>query len=445
MNLLLITADDMNGDTPGCCGGPPSVTPAIDRLASDGVLFRRAHVPVAICQPSRSALMTGRFPHRNGAEGFEPIDPGIPVLTDVLKAAGMRVGILGKVDHLAPVERFGWDTIVTFPQLGLGRDPGRYAAATRSFLQAAATEGRDWFLMANAHDPHRPFHGSPDEASFPPAALAEVPAPSYVFSPGEWPVPGFLPDLPDARRELAEYLSSCRRCDDVVAAVLAEVDAAGRRDDTLVVFLSDNGMAFPFAKANCYLHGTRTPLVVRWPGVTGHGTVDVTHFVSTLDLFATFCDAVGAAVPDDLDGASLLDVLQGRLDPRRDHVATVFHENWGKQRFEMRCLQTGEFGYLWNAWADGNARYFAEHMQTATWRAIEAAAETDRVVAARRDYYLIRQPEELYAVYDSDSLRDLTGEPWAGDVLREFRERMHRWMVDVGDPLELRYRELVNA
>src|SRR5512142_2767113 len=84
-NILLITADDMNWDTPGCFGGSvPGITPNIDRLASQGMRFERAHVTVAVCQPSRSALMTGRYPYRNGAEGFGPIRTDVPTLQEQL-------------------------------------------------------------------------------------------------------------------------------------------------------------------------------------------------------------------------------------------------------------------------------------------------------------------------------------------------------------------------
>ena len=160
-NILLITADDMAAGTPGCFGGHPAATPAIDRLAGEGMRFERAHVPIAVCQPSRSAMLTGRWPHRNGAEGFQPIRPGVPVLTDLLKDVGYRCGILGKVEHLQPVDRFCWDLVVDRDELGVGRDPAAYAAAATEFV--AQAQGRPWFLMANAHDPHRPFHDSDQE------------------------------------------------------------------------------------------------------------------------------------------------------------------------------------------------------------------------------------------------------------------------------------------
>src|SRR3954471_16333557 len=88
-NVLLITADDMNYDTPGYAGGKVAdITPNLDRLASEGIYFSKAHVTVAGCQPSRSVLMTGRYPHRNGAEGFNPIRADVPTLGEQLRASG---------------------------------------------------------------------------------------------------------------------------------------------------------------------------------------------------------------------------------------------------------------------------------------------------------------------------------------------------------------------
>jgi N-sulfoglucosamine sulfohydrolase len=136
--------------------------------------------------------------------------------------------------------------------------------------------------MANAHDPHRPFHNSEAEREVWTAEQrATYPSPSRVFDGDEVDVPAFLPGL---RTEYADYLSSSRRCDELVAAVLDELDAAAMADDTLVVFLSDMAWPSHFAKANCYLRSTLTPLIVRWPGVTTPGTSDQTSFVNCLDL-----------------------------------------------------------------------------------------------------------------------------------------------------------------
>ena len=96
-NVLLIVADDMNWDTPGCFGGAAGdITPNIDKLASGGMRFRHAYVNVSICTPSRSVMLTGLYSHNNGAEGFQRIHPGIPTLPSILNAGGYICGTIGK-------------------------------------------------------------------------------------------------------------------------------------------------------------------------------------------------------------------------------------------------------------------------------------------------------------------------------------------------------------
>ncbi|MEQ3553843.1 sulfatase [Pseudonocardia nematodicida] len=437
-NILLITVDDMDARSPGRFGGPPGLTPHIDTLADSGTRFTDAHVVAAVCQPSRSAIMTGRYPHANGAEGFEPIHDGVPVLTDGLRAAGYALGILGKVTHLAPVERFGWDHQRDMDDLGKGRDPQRYRDSAVEFLTGAVAADRPWFLMANMHDPHRPFHGSAAETEkFGGAVGTQYPAPDVVPAPGEYPVPGFLPDIDGVRTEYAQYLASVRRCDQVVGAVLDAVRESGGTRDTVIAFLSDNGMAFPFAKANCYLQSTRTPFVLVWPGVTTAGTVQDTARITMLDLVPTFCDAAGIAVPEGATGASLRSAVMGERTP--DETAfTVFHETSAKGRYEMRCAQDSSFGYLWNAWSDGEREYRAENMDGLSWPAMQDSDDPE--VVRRREFYLRRAPEELYDLRaDPHSLTDLAADPAYRTVLEDYRSRMRSWMARDGDPLHERF------
>ena len=105
-NILLITVDDMNYDTPGCFGGPKGLTPNIDKLATQGMRFERAHVTLAICQASRQCLMTGRYPHNAGFRWFEPVSAETPVLTEILKKQGYLNACFGKADHLQPKVRY---------------------------------------------------------------------------------------------------------------------------------------------------------------------------------------------------------------------------------------------------------------------------------------------------------------------------------------------------
>ena len=177
----------------------------------------------------------------------------------------------------------------------------------RSPYGAAKAAGKPFFLMANSQDPHRPFAGSLQERNKvrksrknkksknktnrqKDLALAPIPR---RYDPKQVPVPGFLADLPEIRQELSEYYASVHRADQIVGGVLKALDEAGLSNSTLVMFLSDHGMPLPFAKTNCWRHSTRTPWIIRWPGVVRPGNHDRQHMVAGIDLAPTILDAVG--------------------------------------------------------------------------------------------------------------------------------------------------------
>ena len=111
-NLLFITVDDMHWDSVGAFGCKvEGITPNMDGLAAEGMTFQRAHVTIAVCQPTRAVWMTGRYPHRNGALGFDPISKKVPSLPEALKKGGYHNGILGKEIHVVPTRHNAFDTI----------------------------------------------------------------------------------------------------------------------------------------------------------------------------------------------------------------------------------------------------------------------------------------------------------------------------------------------
>jgi len=434
-NILLITADDMNWDAPGCFGGrTPEITPNIDRLASEGMRFEHAHITIAVCQPSRSVLMTGRYPHRNGAEGFQPIDKSVPTLQEQLHKVGYIQGILGKVKHLAPAEKFKWNMIEDYQDLGCGRNPELYYKYAGDFFRQAAGQKKPFFLMANSHDPHRPFHGSKQEQKKFAKGLKDIPAPSRVYKGEEIEIPGFLPDLPDVRKEIAQYYSSVRRCDDTVGAVLRALRESGQDENTLIMFLSDNGMALPFAKTNCYLHSTRTPWIAAWPGRIEPGVVDKQHFISGIDFMPTALDAAGVSAPDGMDGSSFLPVLHGKRQPERDKVFTQFHQTSARNRYPMRCVQTHRFGYIFNPWSDGQRVFKNESQSGLTFNAMKAAAPKDGSVAARVKLFQYRVIEEFYDFKnDPDGRNNLIDDPNYKEQIDKLRKELHDWMKKTGD------------
>jgi len=445
-NILLITADDMDYGSLGVTGCTiPGITPNLDRLASEGMRFTHAHVTVAVCQPSRSVLMTGRYPYRNGAMGFEPIRPDVPTLQESLRAAGYLNGIFAKTSHLAPAGKFCWDTIVPAEDLGNGRDPTLYYRHAKEFFEKARAAGKPFFLMANSQDPHRPFAGaeppSADRRQARPrrqkrterTAVVEV---SRTYRPDEVPVPCFLPDLPEIRKELAQYFASVHRCDETVGQILRALQESGLQENTLVMFISDNGMPFVFAKTNCYRFSTRTPWIVRWPGKVRPGSVDDRHFISSIDFMPTVLEAAGLPPVPGVDGRSFLPLLAGNPQEGRDELYTVFHQTSGKRDFPMRSMQDRRYHYIFNAWSDGNTVFVSESTGTPTFKAMQASAGTNAAIAARVRMLNYRVPEELYdTASDPCEQKNVIDDPKYNQDLERLRAAMLRVMESTKDPL----------
>lgn len=436
-NILLITADDLNWSTVGAFGGSvPGITPNIDRLAREGIRFDHAHVTSAVCQPSRSVLMTGRYPHRNGAEGFQPIHDSTPTLQEQLQKAGYHKGILSKTPHLVPYEKYHWDYRVDQKDLGMGRAPSMYGDHTRSFLKQASDAGKPFFLMANSDDPHRPYAGSEQEFA---KWKKHLPY-SRQITVREAILPGCLPDLPDVLTELGQYYTSAHRCDETVGEVLRALDDSGLAGNTLVMFLSDNGMALPFAKTNCYLNSTRTPWIVRWPGRVKPGSIDTEHMISGIDYTPTILDAIGLPQISGVDGSSFLPLVEGKKQSGRDRVFTVFHETSAFRRYEMRCVQTRQGGYIYNAWANGRTVFKNESQSGLTFNAMKRAAKTNPRIAERVELFVHRLPEEYYDFQnDPDGLRNLIDDPAFQPRIQEARREMLAWMKETGDRVAVQY------
>jgi len=436
-NFILITADDLNYDSVGCYGCKiPQITPHIDSLAAQGMRFTNAHVNIAVCQPSRQSLMTGRYPHRNGALGFDPIDVSVPTLQESLSMAGFLNGILGKEKHLQPKYKFCWDYYITETQLasgaGIGRSPERYYRYAKSFFDQAVKQKKPFFLMANSHDPHRPFAGSDQEKK---SWGHDLPGFTRRIGSDEVAIPDFLPDLPDIRKEVGEYYTSVYRCDQTVGAVMKALKESGLDKNTMVMFLSDNGMSLPFAKANCYLNSTKTPWIITWPGRVKPGTVDSEHFVSGIDFMPTILEAAGATAVQGMDGFSFLPLLFGEIQTGRREVFTQFHKTFARRCFPMRCVQNRRFGYIFNFWAGKTDAMRMDSTSGRTFKAMQEASKSNPDIAARVKLFEYRVPEEFYDFEkDPGALNNLISDPLYQSEIEQMRQLLQKYMTETNDP-----------
>ena len=351
-NLLIVTVDDMNCDSVGAFGCPlADTTPNIDRFAAEGLRYQYAHVQTGSCYPSRNVMFSGRFSHNTGVEGFYQVkDARYPHLVDLMKQGGYFVAIRGKVKHSTPYQPYGWDADLTTLD-GVKqhiKDPVSYYRSTQRGIELASTAGKPFCLNINISDPHKPFYAMTGKGK----VVDDPYVPSKVFSADEVPIPGFLFDHPDVRKELAHYYSSVRRADDCFANIMRALDESGQRDHTVVMFLSDHGMPLPFAKTAVWRHSTRTPWIVRWPGVAQPNRLDNQHLISAVDLLPTLLDIAEMPLPQGLDGQSFLPTIRGESQSDRDQVYTFHNENSGRNRSPMRCVETKRFGYIFNPWSD---------------------------------------------------------------------------------------------
>lgn len=446
-NILIVSADDLNYNSVGVFGCEvKDITPNIDRLASEGIRFTNAHVNTPVCQPSRQSWLTGRFPHSNGAEGFEPINEDVPTLPEQLKQLGYLNGILGKEIHHQPKARFFWDYIPFVSELdsiwrkGNSRDPSLFYSYSKQFFEMAKDQNKPFFLSANSHDPHRPFIGSRQDTLQ--WGMDNMPPISRQYAPEEVDVLGYLPDIKDVRKEVAQYYGNVYRCDQNIGAVLDALKESGVEENTLVIFLSDHGAAFPFAKAQCYLNSSKTPLIIKWPGKITPGIMDTTHFVSGIDLMPTILEMAGQKPPQGLEGNSFLPLLLNQKQEGREYTYSSFYQIFAKIRYPMRCVQNKQYGYIYNFWSDQVQEIRGDATGGLTWKAMLKAAETDPEIAKRVALYKYRVPEEFYDFKnDPDALNNLVDDPAYRQEVDQFRAKMLEMMQQYHDPAYEAFRD----
>ena len=219
----------MNADSSGGMGSKLGATPNLDAFAATAFRFEQCHVTVPICQPSRSALMTGRVPHRNGALGFNPIRTDVPTLVEMLKGAGYYAAVINKSMHMKPDAKFPWD----LAQERLGQEPGRPGRRLREGPPGGQGGGA---AVLHQRQHHRPAPAVPrrrrrreatrGEGRATKKAAAKKAATKKakkleaanahlgrVYRPEEVVVPSFLEDIPLVRKEVAQYFTGVARFD----------------------------------------------------------------------------------------------------------------------------------------------------------------------------------------------------------------------------------------
>jgi N-sulfoglucosamine sulfohydrolase len=426
-NVVIVIADDL-GMQLGCYGDRAIKSPNIDALAKRGVRFARAYATASSCSPSRASILTGMFTHQNGQYGLQhaahaqQTHAWVQSLPNLLRAAGFWTGIIGKV-HIGPQSVYNFHAEIT-KGLGGNRDVVAMARAARDFV--GRRDQRPFFLVFAFADPHRAKEGFGNEA------FARDPQ-EVRYDPKYVPVPPHLPDRPEVRKELAEYYQSVTRMDRGVGLLLDALRDAGALDDTLIIFLSDNGIPFPGAKTTLYDAGIHLPLIVAGPGVPGGKTSQA--MVSFVDIAPTVLDFAQVKGPKyALPGQSLWPIL-GEEHPKgwdSIYASHQFHEI--TMYYPMRAIATEKHKLIVNLAPELEFPFASDLWGSLSWQGVRSRG--DKSMGKLSVHAFLHRPrEELFDLTnDPHELHNVASGPAYADVLRELRQRLTAWQHRTNDP-----------
>jgi N-sulfoglucosamine sulfohydrolase len=450
-NIVMIVADDHGRDALGCYGNPIIKTPNLDALARDGTRFTSAFCTTASCSPSRSVILSGQHNHRNGMYGLQHDDhhfqsydnvKGLPVR---LTQAGYRTARIGKF-HVGPEAAYAFETVLSAGAANdpatIGRSPVQMADQTRGVIEAK--DLRPFFLYYASDDPHRANavlpSGKPTFDTYPrPNSFGNrtegYPGITPVhYRPEEVRVPTFLPDTPATRAELAEYYQAISRLDQGVGRLIEILKAAGKYDSTLVLYLSDNGAAFPGAKTTLYDPGTRLPFIARAPGRKNPGAVQ-DAMITWADLAPTLLDVAGVPAEEGaFDGRSFRAGLDGAVLSGWDDVyaSHTFHEI--TMYYPMRAIRTRRYKLLLNLANELTFPSALDLIKSPTW--ISANESGGRMFGARSiEAFLHRPKYELYDLErDPNEVVNLADNPEHQALKAQLTEKIKAFQTATKDP-----------
>ena len=376
-------------------------SPALDALAAGGVKFDESFCTAPQCSPSRAALHTGRYPHTTGVLGLahQPfgwrIDPRERHLAHILRDSGYRTSLIG-MQHL--VER-GSERELGYQQVSPVQPAYEEADVAIAQLRELNAGEQPFYLEVGFEEPHRPYDFG-----------GAVPDTSKGVA-----VPPYLPDSSEAHEDFAALQGAIRQMDTAVGRILTAVD-----DRTLVVFVTDHGLAMPRAKCTLYDPGIEVALLMRGPGIR-RGRV-VSELVSNVDVAPTILDALGLKPEAAMHGMSFWPLLNGQqYVPRHE----VFAEKTYHTAYEpMRAIRTDTHKLILNLEVGLRFDVAGDIMTSPIFPLVIPRMQGTRPPVELYD--LPTDPWEQQNLADSVELRD---------VQTNLAQRLLRWMEETDDPL----------
>lgn len=413
VNFVFILADDCTNWDIGCYGSADSKTPNIDRLASEGIKFTRCYQAAPMCSPTRHNLYTGLAPVKTGAyPNHTMVNDGVKCVVQYLQPLGYRVALSGKT-HISPKSVFSFEY--------LGKDKNPEFDLVDEFLGDVKRQEKPFALFLTSNEPHGPWDKG-DPSMFD-AATIKLPS-NYI-------------DTKETREAFCRYLAEINYLDGQVGEALDLLEKYGFTENTLVIFASEQGNSFPFAKWTLYEAGVKSALIARLPGVIKPGTVS-NSIVEYADVLPTFIELAGGENPG-LDGKSLVPVFKNvnhKLKEYSFSIQTTKGINNGSDYYGIRAVVNNRYRYIWNLTPEveflnavNNQKIPGGYFKT--WL---EKAETDERAKELVTKYRKRPKEELYNIQnDKWCENNLAENPEYAGIKAELRSKLLEWMEECGD------------
>lgn len=407
-NFIVFIADDAAWNDCGPYGNQKIKTPNINRLAEEGLVFENAFLTTSSCSPSRCSILTGRYPHSTGAlELHMPLPAEQVLFAGELQKAGYYTVVAGKY-HIG-AQRSEFDSIY-----------GGGPSGCESWVRAMENRPKEkpFFMWLAAMDPHRDYQ------------LNTIPEP---HNPADVIVPPFLPDADSTRKDLALYYDEISRLDSYMGKVMQVLKDQGVDENTLVIYMTDNGRPFPRCKTRMYDSGIKTPFIVRWPEKLKQGRTDA--LVSSIDIAPTFCELAGVKIPETFQGISFAPILNDYLATTREYI--VGEHNWHDYQAHERAIRNQQFLYVRNAFPELNASPPADAVRSLTYQEMIILENADMLDKNQLDCFTApRSAEELYdVVNDPFQFVNLADHPDYSNELNKMRTLLDNWIAEYDDKI----------
>ncbi len=419
-NIALIIADDLNWDDLGCYGNGDIKTPNIDQLARSGIRFRNAYVTASSCSPSRISILTGRYPHNTGAAELHTEAPASLVyFPELMRKAGYYTGLSGKF-HEGKNTRRAYDTLfVNREQNGPGGE------ATWLSLLNSRDDTKPFFFWLSAVDPHRNW---------------QLNASEKVHNPQTISLPAYLNDDSSTRKDLAAYYDEVARLDRFVGAFIQRLKELGIYENTVIVFLSDNGRSFPGSKGHLTDQGVKTPLIVSWPAGLKNTSVVSDALVSSIDIAPTLLQLAGGETASDFQGMSFSYLLNNPGASFRNYI--FCEQNWHDFEGYQRMVRDKQYMYIVNKRADRPVYGPLDVVTSPSFIQLRDRLGTGKLNDNDLQRYLFQLPsaEVLYDLSaDAYQIKNLVADSFYARKLERLRSVMVQWQKRTADtePLQL--------